>query len=221
MIFKKITPPPTASDIGDNPFIVGNFNNRIKRYARRKWVGGFSLVELLVTVGIFSFISVSIFVKNSNFNSSVLLTNLAYDVALSIREAQIYGLSVREFNQSFDVAYGVNMNSNNDLNYIFFADADKNGRYDVGDGLLENYSIKKGNRISDFCATPSSGSERCKSTGDITSLDITFLRPNPDAIIKTNLAETYGTAKIYLESPSGSRRTVVVESTGQISVQNN
>ncbi len=45
--------------------------------------------------------------NHERFNSSILLDSLAYDIALSIREAQVYGLSVRGINADFQVGYGV------------------------------------------------------------------------------------------------------------------
>jgi prepilin-type N-terminal cleavage/methylation domain-containing protein len=48
---------------------------------------GFTLVELMVTVGIFTIISGLLLARYSNFNQGIILTNLAYDIALTIRSA--------------------------------------------------------------------------------------------------------------------------------------
>jgi len=97
----------------------------------------FTLVELMVSVGIFLMMTGLVVAKYGNFNQSVLLTNLAYDVALTIRTAQTYGLSVRNNDLSnsssdFQSGYGVHLdtstrpdsNSGNNFNQeiIFFAD---------------------------------------------------------------------------------------------------
>jgi Tfp pilus assembly protein FimT len=186
--------------------------------------GGFTLVELIVSFSIFVFIAASIFVRNSEFNSSILLTNLAYDVALSIRQAQVYGVSVRADQPGvtdFSLGYGVHMEGNSPQNYIFFADRNINNLYEPSE-MLDVYTIRRGNRIGDFCAKPDTSFENdevCKSAGSITSLTVSFKRPSADAVIKTSLVnQTYKRARIQLVSPNGSERWVTIESTGQISV---
>jgi prepilin-type N-terminal cleavage/methylation domain-containing protein len=195
------------------------FTLRKNRLAKNS---GFTLVEMIVTVGIFAFIAVAIFVRNSSFNSSIILTNLAYEVALSIRQAQVYGLSVREFDPGsdrFDSGYGVNFNANNKVNYIFFADTDNDGIYDGSGELLETYALRRGNVVGKFCATNAANRERCSDTGELSYLDITFMRPNPDAIIETSFAESYKSATIHIIAPNGNERVVSVQQTGQISIQ--
>lgn len=183
---------------------------------------GFTLVEMLVTTGIFVFFSILILVENNKFNDVILLRDLSYNVALSVREAQVYGLGVREFqsDQDFDQGYGVNFNVTSATSYVLFIDSDNNGLYaGLGADFLNQYSLSNRNRITDFCATRNSNTS-CAAAGDIDELHITFLRPDPDAVIKVdNDAGTlYDRAEIVLESPRGDQLSVLVESTGQISV---
>ncbi len=182
---------------------------------------GFSLVELIVSLTIFGLITTVILVRNAQFNNSILLTNLAYDVALSVRQSQIYGLSVKEASvgsSNFDIGYGVHFSNASMTSYSLFIDNDKDEHYDGGAELLETYTVRQGNIIKDFCVIESGGN-RCLSTNDITALNIVFIRPDPDAIITADSVTKYRTAKIYLESPAGTQKIVVVESTGQISIQ--
>ena len=88
-------------------------------------VRAFSLIELLVAVSIFVVISTVILANHSRFNSSVLLGALAYDLALSVREAQVFGTSVREFSSSFQVGYGVHFEIGSPQLFYFFADLEK------------------------------------------------------------------------------------------------
>src|SRR3989338_7579467 len=57
---------------------------------------GFTLVELLVTLSLFVVLTTIVLFSQSKFNGSILLTNLAYDVAITVRQAQTYGVNVRE-----------------------------------------------------------------------------------------------------------------------------
>ena len=71
---------------------------------------GFTLIETLAVLGIFVTITLIVFVGNNNFNNTILLTNLAYDVALTTTRAQSYGVSVKQFGtgvESFNVGYGI------------------------------------------------------------------------------------------------------------------
>lgn len=182
---------------------------------------GLTLIELLVVMGIFSIISLVVLANHSRFNSSVLLGSLAYDIALSVREAQVYGLSVREFANSFQVGYGVRFASA--TSYVFFADTNANKKYDSGvDSIVRTYTLGKGHTVKRFCATSSLGVETCSdsSSGPLNYLDILFFRPDPDANITSNNPTVYSSAKVVVTSPSGETRTVTVVSTGQISVTN-
>ncbi len=181
------------------------------------------MVELVVVSGIITIISTVLIAKQSQFDSVVLLRSLAYEVALSIRQAQIYGLSVRETSSgsgNFDTGYGVYFSSANPTSYILFADMDHDGTYDGEAESVEVFSVRRGYRISSFCATLSTGVERC-GPAELSSLAISFERPNPDALIRSDLSnEIYGSATIHVLAPDGtSTRRIEIASTGQIAVE--
>lgn len=184
---------------------------------------GLSLVELIVVIGIFAAISLLVLVRFSNFNNIILTNNLAYDIALSIRQAQIFGINVRGIGSGgstvFDTGFGIRFDSSNPSSYIFFGDINKDKQYQV-DELIEVFTLLGGNTITEICGIPTSGPDKCTSTGDITALDIVFTRPDPDADIRSHSPEiSYQSAKIYLTSPKGTERLITTELTGQISVQ--
>ena len=56
---------------------------------------GFTLIELLVSIAIFIIITSVAVWNNSQFNSTILLTDLGYEIALSVRQAQVYGITVK------------------------------------------------------------------------------------------------------------------------------
>ncbi len=87
---------------------------------------GFTLVEMLVVLVIIGIVTTIALVGQSTFNKSLMLTNTAYTVALSIREMQSLGLSSRKFTlQGQNVqnpGYGVHLSTATPGSYILFAD---------------------------------------------------------------------------------------------------
>lgn len=180
---------------------------------------GFSLIELLAVTGILVAISSIILVNNAQFGGAITLKNLAYDMALSVREAQIYGISVRRYGASnFQPGYGMHFRASSPTSYILFVDADvENGRYDGGDELVESFTIGRGHTISDLCVTLA-GAET--ETCGMDKLDILFKRPEPDAQIRYNDGDlVQQRARVEVLSPRGDTVDVIIESTGQISVE--
>ncbi len=181
---------------------------------------GFSLIELMVVTGIFTVITGVVLANNAQFNSSVLLGNAAYDIALSVRQAQVYGLSTQAYSGQFQLGYGIHIQG--PTQYLLFADVDEdtNRRYDAGvDQIVELYTLGRGHTIKRFCGVTVNGTEECSDTdAALTHLDISFLRPNPDATITGSSPSLYSSAQIVLESRSGETRTISIQSTGQISV---
>ena len=187
---------------------------------------GFTLAELIVVTGILVLITGVMLANNARFGGAILLENLAYDVALSVRKAQVYGIAVRRFGQTnFSAGYGMHFSIDTPAVYVLFADTSPPG---TGDGiyqssqgeLVEEVTMQRGFYVSGLFVGPES------SEVSIDSLDILFRRPEPDAFISANgisgvanPASLYERGRLLLESPRGDRASVVVESTGQIAVQ--
>jgi len=194
-----------------------------RHYRKKSRKRGFSIIELIVSTAILIVITTVVLVNHAAFGGNVLIGALAYDVGLSVRQAQVFGLSVREFGVgtgTFNVGYGVHFDINNPTSYQIFADVGKNKIYDASDGTQEVFSIGRGFSISRICATTVANIELCSDTSSITELDITFIRPDPDAFIRAdgNTMTVYQSARIVVSSPQGKEREVTVESTGQISI---
>ncbi len=198
---------------------------------------GFTLVELLVSISIFIFMTALLVANYGSFNNSVLLTNLAYDIALSIRTAQTYGLSVQGQNNNFQNPYGVafcaiSICSDSTVSFtnkqvILFSDSSASkGAYNTGDALVPpNYAIKNGAFIGDICLYGNAW--QCGQS----RVDITFLRPNPDALIClqgsggapfncSGSLQALSVVKIIVQAPDGNQRSIIVRKTGEISVVN-
>ena len=196
---------------------------------------GFTLVELMISVGIFAFMTAFLLAKYGKFDQSLLLTNLAYDVALNIRTAQSYGISVKNADaentaDNFNSSFGIYFNSsavptpyNNNKQFIFFADTCVNAIYDyvsssgcVDVQIKPPLKIKRNSFIKSTCA----GSD-VSTCLDLNPLSITFKRPDPNAIIKTQTSNItdYAYAEIVLQSSDGSTKKVIIRKTGQIEVK--
>lgn len=186
----------------------------------------------MVVSGIFILLSGVTLASNTRFGNRIVLENLASDIALSIREAQVYGIAVRrcdpavtelcnELNQ-FDVAYGVHF-ARGESAFELFVDVDGNAAYDPGETVLST-TIASGYHVADLCTTPASGGgETC----ELDELNIAFRRPEPDACIAGDFDDedngecisSIGRGRIVVESSRGDTAEIIVESTGQISVQ--
>jgi prepilin-type N-terminal cleavage/methylation domain-containing protein len=170
---------------------------------------GFTLMEMVVTVGIFALISTVVIVRNAQFDNETLLQNLAFDVALSVRQAQQFGVNVRATEGVFSGSYGIHFDAGSPT-YFMFTDIDENGVFDEGE-LLETYTLGRGATIGAICDPSSKGG--C----DEEDLDVVFRRPDPDAVIN-NGALSQATVELVSGRGDGSR-IISIESTGQISIK--
>lgn len=191
---------------------------------------GFTLVELLVTVTIFIVMTALLVARYGSFNDGAILSSTSYDIALALRDAQSYGVNVQgktvSGSQSFNYPYGIHFNTipNTNNQFVLFADSNPlaapDGVYTAAaDTLITSYMMQNGSFVSSLCAGSGPGTP-CKST---TLLDISFKRPDPNAIIESegNKSIQYAYAEIQIKSGTGTgSRTIVVRETGEIAVQN-
>ncbi len=189
---------------------------------------GFTLIEMLITMSIVTIISSVILFNYSSFNDKLALTSASQEMSLVIRKAENDAINVKESTVSagtFSHSYAVYFDINNPSYYYLFVDKDVDGRYDVGNGCgsnntecVEEIFMKNGVKITNIC-----DSTTCPPT-NATRLYIGFLRPSLDATIyfvdnANGYLSTVNTGKIMLVSPKGQTSTVVIEKTGQISIQ--
>jgi prepilin-type N-terminal cleavage/methylation domain-containing protein len=200
---------------------------------------GFSIVEMLVTIAIISLILGVVIFNQGDFTDQFNLSTTASDLELQIRQAQVFGVSVREFtpaSNEFNSAYGVSLSDltpNSKSYYISFADrGTKNGIYD-GDSTcpiggssecLSKIVLTRGIQINQICALMGNSQSQCAPS--IGRADITFNRPDPSAHIATfnsagnqnNLDGLIG-VRIDLISTGGKIKSVFVYTSGQIATQ--
>lgn len=190
----------------------GSKGRALRSFTRSR---GFTLIELLVVSLIIVLITGTLIFRQQGFNSTTLLRSLSYSVALSLRQAQVYGVSVRENaigTGLFASGYGVYFSNSglaNNNHYLLFSDKGNgaldqsggnpdingNGTCDITeDCLAQRFTIGNGRStgadytIKLFCAHLIAGGEHCSSGTSpiITSLTVYFRRPNPDACFATS-----------------------------------
>ncbi|MEY2702094.1 MAG: hypothetical protein RLY43_727 [Bacteroidota bacterium] len=217
------------------------FNKKIKANTNR----GFTLVEMAVVAGIFGIITAVVVFKYGDFTSNLLVSNMAYEIALTTRQAQVFGVGVRGFEldgeREFDYPYGVYFNLNDgsssedgeSRNFTLFIDRNDDLRCgdgsptgqttctcSPGDECLEQYSMQRNIRLTEIRV----GVNDCYADF-VTSAAVSFKRPNPEARIKNqgNNDDGFSFVQLKVEAPgSGINPSyVLIRSNGQISVSSN
>src|SRR3990167_1379889 len=97
-----------------------------KNITKYKSGAGFTLIELMVSISIVSVIMTVVLFTYSSFNDSLALSAAGQEVASAVRQAQTYGLSVKEFSvgsEQFTSGYGIYFDPVSDpTNYYIFVD---------------------------------------------------------------------------------------------------
>lgn len=212
--------------------------------AGRESVRGFTLVELMVVLAIIVTISVVVLASQSSFNKSLVLANTAYDIALTLRSAETFGLGNRAIGTTANAGYGLEFQKASPNSFTLFADAYPSAAsisschpvadptapdarpgdcvYEANQGeKVTNYLMGNNITVSDFCAF-SLGNWTCAQAqgGGLSSLDIVFARPNPEPFMSVNGAYSslFPVSKVCLAitSPQGGFRYISVAASGQI-----
>jgi len=191
-------------------------------------VRGFTLIELLISAAIISIISAIVIVRFNTFDSTVLLKSLAYEVAASIRQAQVYSVSVLNTGGNFSFPYGMTF-SPESKTYTFFRYDDSSNtsvrpKYDAAEvnphaSDVNVFTIGRSMQIVDVCMVVG-GVDDCT----ISRLDISFRRPEFKALFYAagfaGDQKDITSGKIKLQSTNGGNIWIVeVGYFGQISVK--
>ena len=175
---------------------------------------GFSLIELLVTLAISILIVSAVLFRFDAFDSVVVLKSIAYEIALTVREAQVFAVSAAgDTGGVFDTPYGVYVNNVNRQDYIFFDDSNNNFRYDSGsDTIIETYTMNNKYQIVDMCVNATCGKN---------NVSLVFQRPNFDPNIVSSPVQanpTSATIRIGMTDDPNTTFSVIVGLTGQVTV---
>ena len=166
---------------------------------------GFTLIEMLVVIAIIGTVTGIVLNSQSSFNNSFVVSNAAYDVSLSIRNTETYGIASRGTTTTGNAGYGVEFAAATPSSFTLFADTyplpgvsdachtvPSNGAdapnalpgnciFDSNAGeKVQSYDLNNGVTVDNFCAYTAS-QQYCAHSGSFTidRLDIVFTRPNP------------------------------------------
>lgn len=174
-----------------------------------------------------------VLVNSNKFDSTILLHNFAYDVALTIKQAQSYGVNVRESSSGFFTsAYGVYFDLaevGGNTNFVLFNDFNNSSSTNsvttctAESECIQKYTMTKGTIIQSICA----GADEIRCS-DAKRISILFQRPSLEAkiyaydindsqILLSGSLPSY--AKIVLASTNGATSSVIVTSVGQIYIK--
>jgi prepilin-type N-terminal cleavage/methylation domain-containing protein len=190
---------------------------------RAKFSKGFTIVELIVVLAIFGFVSSIILFNYSGFSTNITIQDLSQQIALELRKAQVYALGTHTLTGGgFPKGYGVYFDLSDPKHFTLFADINGNRQYDsigqcgsAGAECVETFSINTGDKIEKICTQNNTicGSQKTH---------IAFSRPNPDAHIVTDTTP-FGTEEpnvdVFIVSAKGTEKDITVWATGQISVK--
>ncbi len=221
--------------------------NFLNKKIKKIYAKGFTLVEMTIVIAIFGLLTVVVVVKYGDFTSNLLISNMAYEVALTTRQAQVYGVGVRGYEADgvatdFSYPYGVYFNLNDGSgaelgqtkNFILFADRDDNKMCDSGfkgasydpctcapgDECVDLFSMQRNIRLTEIRL--GSGSGCLNDGGPITSVAVSFKRPSPEARIKRQdeFTEGFPFTQLKIEAPNTNMKPsyVMIRNNGQISV---
>jgi prepilin-type N-terminal cleavage/methylation domain-containing protein len=152
---------------------------------------GVTLIEMLVVVAIIAVVSSVIMFNYSDFSTNVSVRTLSQEIALAIRKSQTYATSVRSVDgttiqdSSAYAGYGISFSTNDtptdqyfpsSRRFVLFVDIP------VGSGTESDYAGTYTQTQSQPCGAPTSSSNECIESFDITTADkIVAICASPDA----------------------------------------
>jgi len=206
---------------------------------------GFTIIEMLVVLAIIFILAGTSLVNYNQFGKEIDLENMTYNVALTIRTAQSFGINRRDdLSTSFDEPspYGVYFTTSlispppglSSESFMVFID-NKNGNLPGSNNIFDNsgtggacvsnsadecieiFTMNKLVYISSLCA-----GDNAANCTERDELHITYKRPNPDAIIKSSAsAAPHSYAEVTLSSPVAGipDQKIAIGVAGQISIK--
>ncbi|MBI2627986.1 MAG: hypothetical protein HYW71_00940 [Candidatus Niyogibacteria bacterium] len=191
---------------------------------------GFTVVEVLITMGVFALVSSMVLANYPKFSERLTLEQTAQKIALSFREAKILSLTVGESEIGTRIfpGYGVHFDageSGNNKRYLIFSDLNADKKYaEPDDGEKDIFGIQSSAFISGACfGEEDAGSlSECQSYNQTKILDIVFTRPKPSIDFYDGERSQWRGEQnvgIFIVNPEGDIKKIIIWKTGQIMVE--
>lgn len=187
---------------------------------------GFSLIEVIVATAILAITTTIMLTGYYQNRQNASLKQTAQDIAMTIRQAQAYGLSTRGTGAGVYPAYGVFFDVSAPAlqkSFILFGDANGNNVYDSGESV-KDFLIETGDIIDDVCGTEGV-IVKCKNSdpNPVSVASIVFRRPNPIVELNDNVADIlirrkFSDVSIKIKSLGDQTKTIKVWTNGYIQV---
>ena len=196
---------------------------------------GFSLIEMLVVISIFVIVTGIVLVNLPAFRDKSSLDLVAQEIALTIRQAQVFGIGTRAFGANAYPSHGIYLDPNQRQQFILFADLPPVSGGLLGDKLYntalncgqsgsecrEIFRLGGGISVEGIYRCPAAGCDSSKYTQPI---NIVFQRPRTDAsfYISRRGSPTglnAAAVKIRVQNNVGSWRDIMVTKAGHIYVE--
>lgn len=178
-------------------------------------------------------VMLSIMVFNfSKTDNKTVLSSIAYDVALSARQAQVNSISIKSYGSNSENGYGLHFAAGVTDKYTLFVDKGsvdpvteniiKGDKQYGGGELIEDVKIPNNYKIKDVCTFGVGGfqGQECLSSG-LTSIDAVYWRPDPNAIITNSNGSDYKSKMVITLSAISNEetiKTVTIYQNGQIAI---
>lgn len=183
---------------------------------------GFTMVEIVVMLGILTLISIILLTGFPNFNENAVLARMQHEMALSIRRIQNIALSVANVEVTrpdgtkahvTGLRTGLYVTASANTQYLSFVDSNSDGKYRAADDarIGDVTMLQRGIKV-----------KRLLDENGISIGEATLLFEAPDAaltIVDANGASIGSLLTIEFESPNlGLTRSVSVRTSGQVSL---
>ncbi|HYC83352.1 MAG TPA: prepilin-type N-terminal cleavage/methylation domain-containing protein [Candidatus Paceibacterota bacterium] len=197
---------------------------------------GFTLIEMLVVIAIFTIMTGIILANLPEFRDQTSLELLAQQMAINIRTVQVYGVATRISNDGqadrfgwYGIRFSLADQGASVVNRSvsrMFSDVVQDGKYDETTDVAEfDYRISNGYEITNICAVSSQNPNCVDMPGGM--VDVVYRRPNPEATFCSGVNSTCAYnwdnfSEIYIKIgriSDGKRwKCLKVSSNGQIAV---
>lgn len=185
-------------------------------YSSRLHEAGFSLIELLVVIGISVMLTGLMLINMRSYTDYAELEGEVYKIATLAREAQTYAVSTKNtysgVNKSYPSVglYIVDESSS----IILFGEEIPNNTYDLGtDSVIRTLTLIDGYQIINVC-----GSIDDVSCSDLSPVSATYVRPFISMNIKGGTPGAYAYIQITVRSQKGNIRKIQLWTTGQVKI---